>query len=422
MRRNCAITPEKFCEALAANNRRNGFAEWYLNHALPRGWKTFRHLPSGTGKEHLLDVGGMGGLFAPAYFDLFGYGQVTVLGNDAPASGRVTIERECGPWHMPAVQCNIENQVWPFPDNTFDTVVCTEVLEHLLFDPMFAVSEMCRVLKPGGGVLITVPNTCSDECLLWLLNDMQPCSLRFYNTKVVQTGRKDVDAIANMGHFHESRDATWNACCTRRVSPSKKSGRFRRIPSTWRLSSCACCCGSSASYSRGPGGCREQTCEFSPGKRPIARWPRTPTAIRNHCIIPSADGFMCDFPAYPIPGVRPASVSIQAWTGPAVPFTSPLLPPKTQVAGAQGVRDSSRGVWGVVAVEVAKKLGGRKLVVRMGKLMVRKGAGCVIATVERWGKIRQYCYPREYPMSRLRGEGFPRRNGRGSIQDVGAVD
>ncbi len=203
MRRDCAITPEKFCEALAANNRRNGFAEWYLNHALPRGWKTFRHLPSGTGKEHLLDVGGMGGLFAPAYFDLFGYGQVTVLGNDAPASGRVTIERECGPWNMPAVQCDIENQTWPFPDNTFDTIVCTEVLEHLLFDPMFAVSEMCWVLKPGGGVLITVPNTCSDECLLWLLNDMQPCSLRFYNTKVVQTGRKDVDAIANMGHFHE---------------------------------------------------------------------------------------------------------------------------------------------------------------------------------------------------------------------------
>ena len=174
-----------------------------MNHSLQRGWQTFRHLPKGTGTEHLLDVGGMSGLFAPAYFDLFGYGKVTVLGNDAPESGHVTIERKSGPCDIAAVQCDIEKDAWPFPDNTFDTIVCTEVLEHLLFDPMFAANEMSRVLKPGGSVLITVPNTCSDECLLWLLNDMQPCSLRFYNTKVVQTGRKDVNAIANMGHFHE---------------------------------------------------------------------------------------------------------------------------------------------------------------------------------------------------------------------------
>lgn len=196
-------TFDEFKDVLANNNADQGFHAGYLRHALRRGWETFRHLPCGTGTEHLLDVGGMGGLFAPAYFDLFGYGKVTVLGNDAPASGSVTIKRKSGSCEMAAVQCDIEQEIWPFPDGTFNAVVCTEVLEHLLFDPMFAVSEMCRVLKPGGSVLITVPNTCSDECLLWLLNDMQPCSLRFYNTKVVRTGRKDVDAIANMGHFHE---------------------------------------------------------------------------------------------------------------------------------------------------------------------------------------------------------------------------
>ena len=197
------VTRQEFDAALDANNKLKGFEEWYLKHSLPRGWLTFRHLPSGTGTEHLLDVGGMSGLFAPAYFDLFGYGRVTVLGNDAPESGRVAIARKSGFCEIDAVRCDIESERWPFPDNTFDTIVCTEVLEHLLFDPMFAASEMCRVLKPGGGLLVTVPNACSDECLMWLVNDMQPCSLRFYNTKVVQTGRKDVDAIANMGHFHE---------------------------------------------------------------------------------------------------------------------------------------------------------------------------------------------------------------------------
>jgi SAM-dependent methyltransferase len=42
----------------------------------------------------------------------------------------------------------------PFPDQAFDVVVCTEMLEH---DPTFWVSlaQMGRVLKPGGHLLVT---------------------------------------------------------------------------------------------------------------------------------------------------------------------------------------------------------------------------------------------------------------------------
>ena len=42
------------------------------------------------------------------------------------------------------------------PDNYFDWIVCTEVLEHTL-NPFTAVSEMYRILKPGGFVFITAP-------------------------------------------------------------------------------------------------------------------------------------------------------------------------------------------------------------------------------------------------------------------------
>ena len=45
----------------------------------------------------------------------------------------------------------------PFEDNSFDVVVCTEVLEHL-FEPQAAVTEMLRVLRPGGHLIATVPN------------------------------------------------------------------------------------------------------------------------------------------------------------------------------------------------------------------------------------------------------------------------
>lgn len=45
----------------------------------------------------------------------------------------------------------------PFKSNSFDIVISTEVLEHLE-DDTTAVREMYRVLKPGGRLLITVPN------------------------------------------------------------------------------------------------------------------------------------------------------------------------------------------------------------------------------------------------------------------------
>src|SRR5262245_55869415 len=45
----------------------------------------------------------------------------------------------------------------PFDDNSFDAVICIEVLEHL-FEPQRAVDEMRRVLSSGGKVIITVPN------------------------------------------------------------------------------------------------------------------------------------------------------------------------------------------------------------------------------------------------------------------------
>jgi SAM-dependent methyltransferase len=44
----------------------------------------------------------------------------------------------------------------PMPDSSYDSVVCTQVYEHLA-DPVMAAREMYRVLKPGGFAVVTVP-------------------------------------------------------------------------------------------------------------------------------------------------------------------------------------------------------------------------------------------------------------------------
>ena len=44
----------------------------------------------------------------------------------------------------------------PLDDAGFDSVVCTEVLEHVS-DPLGALREMHRVLKPGGHLILSTP-------------------------------------------------------------------------------------------------------------------------------------------------------------------------------------------------------------------------------------------------------------------------
>ena len=44
----------------------------------------------------------------------------------------------------------------PFPDESFDSVFCGEVLEHV-FDPELVLPEIHRVLKPDATALLTVP-------------------------------------------------------------------------------------------------------------------------------------------------------------------------------------------------------------------------------------------------------------------------
>ena len=57
----------------------------------------------------------------------------------------------------------------PFADDSFDCVVTSEVLEHI-HDDVAALSELVRVLKPGGTFAATVPSWLPEK-INWMLSD-----------------------------------------------------------------------------------------------------------------------------------------------------------------------------------------------------------------------------------------------------------
>ena len=68
-----------------------------------------------------------------------------------------------------AVTTNGDALRLPFPDNTFDRIIASEVLEHVS-DDQVALDEILRVLKPGGTVAATVPSWLPEK-ICWALSD-----------------------------------------------------------------------------------------------------------------------------------------------------------------------------------------------------------------------------------------------------------
>lgn len=56
----------------------------------------------------------------------------------------------------------------PFDDGVFDCVICSEVLEHIA-DHEQALSELVRVLKPRGQLVVSVPRYFSER-ICWLIS------------------------------------------------------------------------------------------------------------------------------------------------------------------------------------------------------------------------------------------------------------
>jgi ubiquinone/menaquinone biosynthesis C-methylase UbiE len=73
---------------------------------------------------------------------------------------------------------NSSAETLPFRSGSFDKVLCTEVLEHLIEDRQ-ALRELSRILKPGGVLVITVP--CSDFTFPTLIDSLNIKTVHDYD-------------------------------------------------------------------------------------------------------------------------------------------------------------------------------------------------------------------------------------------------
>ncbi len=92
----------------------------------------------------------------------------------------------------------------PLPDNSFDALVCSEVLEHV-FDPDIILQEIRRVLKPEAMVLVTVP-------FCWNEHEVPYDYARYSSFGIVHLLKKNgfqVLEVKKSGHFSQVSFQLW---------------------------------------------------------------------------------------------------------------------------------------------------------------------------------------------------------------------
>jgi SAM-dependent methyltransferase len=106
----------------------------------------------------------------------------------------------------------------PFPDDTFDHIIASEVLEHVS-DDQVALEEILRVLKPGGTVAATVPAWLPEK-ICWALSDeyhapfVEGGHVRIYSEPTLRARMRKAGLKPGAAHHaHALHSAYWWLKC-----------------------------------------------------------------------------------------------------------------------------------------------------------------------------------------------------------------
>jgi len=86
----------------------------------------------------------------------------------------------------------------PEPDRSFDAIMCIEVLEHLP-EPLVALREFARLLRPGGQLILTAPFCCLTHFAPY--HFYTGFSRYFYQTHLPACGFEIDDLVDNGNYF-----------------------------------------------------------------------------------------------------------------------------------------------------------------------------------------------------------------------------
>jgi SAM-dependent methyltransferase len=70
--------------------------------------------------------------------------------------------------------CDLDNVSIPFEDEYFDIVIFTEVLEHVFAPPTSILTEIKRIMRPSGKLILSVPNIATLSKRIRLLFGITP--------------------------------------------------------------------------------------------------------------------------------------------------------------------------------------------------------------------------------------------------------
>ena len=87
-----------------------------------------------------------------------------------------------------------EKDPFPYADEYFSTVLCCELIEHLFHDPMHLMSEVNRILKPGGHLVLTTPNIAALRGVSAILQGYHP---GFFHAYIRPSAEGETDARHN---------------------------------------------------------------------------------------------------------------------------------------------------------------------------------------------------------------------------------
>jgi SAM-dependent methyltransferase len=150
-------------------------AQEYVQTHQSRLARTLEITPPGKADDRILEMGAYLQI-TPALHTKLGYG--TVRGcYYGPAGGvdrRVVVSSEGEQFACNIDLFDAEKDPFPYDGGHFSTVLCCELIEHLFHDPMHMMSEVNRILKPGGHLVLTTPNIAGLRGIAAILHGFHP--------------------------------------------------------------------------------------------------------------------------------------------------------------------------------------------------------------------------------------------------------